>query len=149
LSGQKPDKYQNTDILLPRLIVEDCSSLIAAHDRKFRFSHNRIINTKNGVRYFLKYKLIDQPCKDVTLPYFVININSLSKNNDETGMILSKDYGLSEREEKIAQCAGQGLTNKEISRKLGISIFTVQTHLRNIFEKMGIVTRTQLANLIK
>jgi DNA-binding CsgD family transcriptional regulator len=42
-----------------------------------------------------------------------------------------------------------GLTNKEIAEKLDISLFTVQCHLRNIFEKTGIKRRAQLANLIK
>jgi DNA-binding CsgD family transcriptional regulator len=64
-------------------------------------------------------------------------------------MTLLKDYDLSEREEKIAQYIGLGLTNKEIGKKLGISPFTVQSHLRNIFEKTGIKRRSQLANLVK
>jgi DNA-binding CsgD family transcriptional regulator len=42
-----------------------------------------------------------------------------------------------------------GMTNKEIGRKFGINPFTVQSHLRNIFEKTGIKRRAQLANLAK
>jgi DNA-binding CsgD family transcriptional regulator len=152
LSGLKPESLpnrQNTDINLPPSIVEDCRHLVDSHDSKSCISHNRIINTKNGERYYIKYTLINQPCKDIVLPYFIIHINDLSNSNDELGVILLKDYGLSEREEKIAQYTGLGLTNKEIGEKLGISQFTVQSHLRNIFEKTGIKRRSQLANLVK
>lgn len=152
LSGQIPESIQKShdaDITLPRSIVEDCMRLVDSHGINSCFSHNRIINTKNGDRYYIKYTLINQPCKDITPPYFIIHISGLSKSDDETGVTLLKDYGLSKREETIAQYTGLGLTNKEIGKKLGISTFTVQTHLRNIFEKMGINTRTQLANLAK
>jgi DNA-binding CsgD family transcriptional regulator len=152
LSGLKPESLpnlQNTDISLPPSIVEDCRHLVDSHDSKSCISHNRIINTKNGDRYYIKYTLINQPCKDIILPYFIIHIDDLSNRNDELGVILLKDYGLSEREEKIAQYTGLGLTNKEIGEKLGISQFTVQSHLRNIFEKTGIKRRSQLANLVK
>jgi len=139
---------QSDDITLPPPILEDCRHLVDAQDSKSCFSHNRIINTKEGGKYYIKYTLINQPCKDIVLPYFIIHINDLSKSED-VGVVLVKDYGLSEREEKIAQYTGLGLTNKEIGEKLGISQFTVQSHLRNIFEKTGIKRRSQLANLIK
>jgi DNA-binding CsgD family transcriptional regulator len=152
LSGLKPEslpEHQKADITLPSSIVEDCRHLVDSHDSKSCFSHNRIINTKNGERYYIKYTLINQPCKNIVLPYFIIHINDLSRNDGEVGVILLKDYGLSEQEEKIAQYTGSGLTNKEIGKKLGISPFTVQSHLRNIFDKTGIKRRSQLANLVK
>ena len=152
LSGQKPElslKSENSDITIPLTIVEDCKNLVDSHDSKSCFSRNRIINTKNGERYYIKYMLINQPYKDIVLPYFIIHINELTVNDEETGVVLAKDYGLSEREEKIAQYTGLGLTNKEIAAKLGISPFTVQSHLRNIFEKTGIRRRSQLVNLVQ
>ncbi|MBN1125249.1 MAG: helix-turn-helix transcriptional regulator [Sedimentisphaerales bacterium] len=154
LLGQKPvpvSQELSNEIILPETMREDCLQLINSHDTTSCFSHNRIISTQDGERYYVKYTLINQPCEDLILPYFIININGLTKNADkeEIGVVLIKDYGLSEREEKIAQYVGLGLTNKEIGEKLGISQFTVQSHLRNIFEKTGIKRRSQLANIIK
>jgi len=142
-------KYQNADITLPRSIAEDCQRLADSRDSSHSLPNNRIINTKNGYRYYIRYTLINQLCQEILLPYFIIHMNDLTNNTDEAGVILLKNYGLSEQEEKIAQYTGQGLTNKEIGKKLGISQFTVQSHLRNIFEKTGIKRRSQLANLIK
>lgn len=153
LNGQKlPVVVQNTDeITLPEPMREDCLLLINKQDTTSCFSHNRIISTPEGEKYYIKYTLINQPCENIILPYFIININDLTKGgaDEETGVVLIKDYGLSEREEKIAQYVGLGLTNKQIGDKLGISQFTVQSHLRNIFEKTGIKRRSQLANIIK
>jgi DNA-binding NarL/FixJ family response regulator len=52
---------------------------------------------------------------------------------------------LTERQREIVSWAAQGLSNKEIGRRLGISPTTVKTHLQNIFERVGISGRRQLA----
>jgi DNA-binding NarL/FixJ family response regulator len=54
---------------------------------------------------------------------------------------------LSDRESQIADAVRLGLTNKEIGRKLRISPTTVKTHLENIFHKLNVTHRVQLAIL--
>ena len=51
--------------------------------------------------------------------------------------------GLTDRELEILYCAAQGLTNKEIGARLYISDRTVQGHLQNIYQKLGVGTRTE------
>lgn len=55
---------------------------------------------------------------------------------------------LTPQEERIAQLVAEGLTNKEIALQLVISIKTVEGHLRNIFEKLGVRSRTQVARAV-
>lgn len=50
---------------------------------------------------------------------------------------------LSEREIEVLKHAGHGLTNKEIGKLLFISDRTVQGHLQNIYQKLGVTTRTE------
>ena len=50
---------------------------------------------------------------------------------------------LSERELEVLKLAGQGLSNKEIADKLGISYETVHTYVRRIYEKLQVRTRTE------
>jgi DNA-binding NarL/FixJ family response regulator len=52
------------------------------------------------------------------------------------------DYGLSEREKEILQLMTNGLIKKEIAEKLSLSVHTVDTYLRRIYEKLEVNTRT-------
>lgn len=54
---------------------------------------------------------------------------------------------LSVREREIAELAGQALTNQQIAGRLGRSPHTVNYHLRQIFQKLGITSRVELAAL--
>jgi DNA-binding NarL/FixJ family response regulator len=50
---------------------------------------------------------------------------------------------LSPREEEILHLAGQGYHNKEIATQLHVSPETVRVHLRNIYEKLHVNSRSQ------
>jgi DNA-binding NarL/FixJ family response regulator len=50
---------------------------------------------------------------------------------------------LTEREREVLTHVGYGKTNKEIGQELFISDRTVQGHLKNIYEKLGVNTRTE------
>lgn len=52
------------------------------------------------------------------------------------------DYGLTEREKEILQHLISGLTKQQIGEKLFISFHTVNTHLKNIYGKLHVNTRT-------
>ncbi|MBN2238426.1 MAG: helix-turn-helix transcriptional regulator [Dehalococcoidales bacterium] len=143
-----PGHVNRSPFELPGLVIEDCRRMITVGDRLSCSGNNRIVHLKNGEKYFLRYTPVNHPGDSTVPSHFMVQITPLAKNDDEE-VVPVKNYGLSEREEIIARYTGMGLTNKDIGRKLGISPFTVQSHLRNIFEKTGITRRTQLANLVK
>jgi len=51
--------------------------------------------------------------------------------------------GLTEREMEVLRAAAQGLPNKAIANKFAISPQTVQVHLRNIFVKLDVRSRSE------
>lgn len=67
---------------------------------------------------------------------------------DQSGNVILKKriayFGLTKREAEIVRLVSVGMTNPEVAYELGISIRTVQNHLRSIYEKVGVHNRTSL-----
>lgn len=51
---------------------------------------------------------------------------------------------LSPREQEIVQLVSHGYANKTIAHKLSISQHTVNTHVRRIFDKLGVSSRAEM-----
>jgi two-component system, NarL family, nitrate/nitrite response regulator NarL len=56
-----------------------------------------------------------------------------------------RNFGLTKREMDILTTIVAGLSNKEIARKFSLSEDTVKHHLTNIFDKVGVASRLELA----
>lgn len=50
---------------------------------------------------------------------------------------------LSRKEKQMLQALSKGLTNKELSQELGISLNTVKFHLSNLYDKLSVKNRAQ------
>jgi len=55
-----------------------------------------------------------------------------------------KNSSLTARERQITRVLSEGLTNKEIGRRLRLAEGTVKVHLHHIYRKLGIANRTAL-----
>ncbi len=56
-----------------------------------------------------------------------------------------KSYGLTRRESEVLRLIVDGCSNREIAGQFGLSEETVKRHLSNIFDKLGVSTRLELA----
>jgi len=54
-----------------------------------------------------------------------------------------QDFELSPREHEVLDLLAQGFLYKEIAEKLGVTYETVHTHIRRIYEKLQVRTRTE------
>ena len=69
----------------------------------------------------------------------------LRKSIDAEARRRQKRFGLTPRELEIVSAVVAGYTNKEIAEYFKISEDTVKRHLANIFDKLGVSTRLELA----
>jgi len=57
-------------------------------------------------------------------------------------------YGLTQAEARVALAAADGAMNGEIARKLRLSRNTIKTHLRRVYDKMGIRRQAELVRVL-
>lgn len=62
---------------------------------------------------------------------------------------LARDAGLSPREASILDALARGKSHKEVAAELGVAYFTVTTHVRNLFAKLGVKNRIDAINAVK
>ncbi|ANW00258.1 LuxR C-terminal-related transcriptional regulator [Bradyrhizobium icense] len=56
-------------------------------------------------------------------------------------------HALTDRERQIMRLVSEGLSNKEIARRLNVTDGTIKVHLHHIFQKLEVSNRTVLATL--
>jgi DNA-binding NarL/FixJ family response regulator len=52
------------------------------------------------------------------------------------------------REQETVELVAEGLTNRAIALRMGVSVRTVEGHLNHVFAKLGIESRTELVRLV-
>jgi DNA-binding NarL/FixJ family response regulator len=55
------------------------------------------------------------------------------------------DVRMTRREHEVISLIGEGLSNKEIAKRLNIASHTVKSHVRNVMEKLALHSRLQIA----
>lgn len=55
---------------------------------------------------------------------------------------------LTESERRVVVLVAEGLTNPQIATRLFVSPQTVKTHMKNVFRKLHITSRSELAALV-
>jgi DNA-binding NarL/FixJ family response regulator len=102
----------------------------------------------------LKKGALGYICKDISPDELTKAIRVVASGKkyipSDIAEILSEHFGseeLTKTESRILQMLVGGMSNKEIAFALDISENTVKTHVKNIFEKLGVSDRTSAATL--
>lgn len=79
-----------------------------------------------------------------TLGDFALS-QTFPRHQASVDIITQRFQALTPREAMLVQLVAAGLNNKQLCRELNISLATVKTHLLNVFRKMEVASRTELA----
>jgi DNA-binding NarL/FixJ family response regulator len=84
----------------------------------------------------------DQTAEDflVRVKYYFQELLQLPSNHDNSA--LTK---LTPREREVLELLSKGYVDKEIAQAMGIGVWTVHDHVKNIFDRLGVRTRTEAA----
>ncbi|MFZ2294219.1 MAG: LuxR C-terminal-related transcriptional regulator [Polaromonas sp.] len=73
---------------------------------------------------------------------------ALAERNEIISLRTQLD-GLTERERDVMRLVVEGLPNKLVADQLDISVRTVEVHRARVFDKMGVKSAVELANLLR
>ena len=139
---------ENQCLPVPEKVLEDCLILKTGFQNgrgESEFVRRRRINAADESGCFrIDSRIFTHPFQPLSKPYFLISIKNLSETGAPSEEWTKREYSLTRRELEIIRCVSQGLTNQQIADKLFVSLFTVTTHLKNIYEKVGVRNRTEL-----
>lgn len=74
-------------------------------------------------------------------------VSAAMKADTRTATLNDLSSVLTDREQEVVELVAEGLTNKEIARRLEISPATVKAHVERLIGKLGVADRTQAAVL--
>ncbi|WP_067733492.1 helix-turn-helix transcriptional regulator [Novosphingobium naphthalenivorans] len=78
--------------------------------------------------------------------YVAFNLEGHERVRHERQFAILRDrIGLTARECSICELVAAGATNRDIADCLGLTLATVKTYMRSVFDKTGVETRTALA----
>jgi len=105
-------------------------------------------SVKRGAFDFFEKPFSDNALVDRIEQALAQSAAALVQHSQTTGLRAQLD-SLTERERAVMQLVMEGLPNKLIADQLDISVRTVEVHRARVFEKMGVKSAVELANLLR
>lgn len=164
---EQTEKYM-PDLILMDINLPDMSGIEATRRIKLMFPYVKIvmvtvsddiIDLFESIKYGAQGYLIKHIEHESWIPYLRAIMNDDLQIDELLATQILKEFTtetkdpyerhtlakLSNREYEILSWVAKGLTNKEISLQLEISEHTVKNHLKNLFQKLQLNNRVQLA----
>lgn len=82
---------------------------------------------------------------DTCFSPYLVNISL--EQNPVVNTVKHDDFGLTLREREVFDHLSQGISNKEISNELFISVETVKSHIKNIYKKLDVKNRVEAVKI--
>ncbi len=160
LAGELKPDIVIMDIVMPKLNGVEATKLIKQSSPSTALL---ILTAYSDIRYIIGlleagacgYLLKNAPGKEVVRAIRAVRSGESVLDPEVTRKLVQRSVALQSargeiesgskltlREIEILRLASRGMSNKELSEKLSVSLRTVKAHLSNIFNKMGCSSRT-------
>ena len=165
----KLGRWQHPDVILLDLGLGDRGSLQSVRGIRETYPGSRLIvmgliPLESEILGLVKEGVSGFVIKDASISDFVASIravaagqtvfppsltesllNQIVEGAARRGVIDIADVKMTAREREIVDLIANGLSNKEIGRKLSIATDTVKSHVHNILEKLSVRSRVEVA----
>jgi DNA-binding NarL/FixJ family response regulator len=162
-------RWQRPDVVLLDLGLGDRGSLQVVRGIRATYPESRLIvmgliPVKSEILNLVKEGVSGFVLKDASISDFVASIRAVAagqrafptsltdsllsqivENAAQKGMVDIADVKMTSREREIVDLIADGLSNKEIAKKLSIATDTVKSHVHNILEKLSLRSRVEVA----
>jgi len=147
------------DIMMPMIDGVEATELLVKKWPDIKIIALTSFNDSDLIKKALKAGAISYIIKNVSGAKLVKTIKDVHNgkfvlSSQATKILLSElreptdeNIKLTEREKEILTLIVEGLSNKDISKRLFLSISTVQFHISNILSKLGVSKRTEAVYL--
>ena len=103
-------------------------------DLEITFSIRSILRGGAPIDPFIAQKILKQ---------LQFNENNITSTVEKNALALENEGMLSKRELEILELVSQGLSNKEIANHLNLSRYTVESHIKHIYQKLAVRNRSK------
>jgi DNA-binding CsgD family transcriptional regulator len=137
--------------MLPQALIDDCQKIqqgLKAKTDVAALPKHRIMKNRQAEKFNVTSRLIEEEFGHRQTNVFMIAIERINETGNFKINEFKESYQLTDREAEIAGHIFKARKNAEIAEKLFVSEITVKWHIRNLFEKVGVNTRTALIHKI-
>ena len=112
-------------------------------------NHNHIndILRSNTGNYAIRAFLIERKRKEYS--HILVLLEKTISIHNINFLTVKTKFQLTDRELEVLELICEGFSNKEISKKLSISVYTVKDHMKHILEKTHTTSRGELVAIIR
>ena len=107
---------------------------------------NDILRSNTG-NYAIRAFLIERKRKEYS--HILVLLEKTIEAHSINFLMAKTEFQLTDRELEVLELLCEGFANKEISKKLSISVFTVKDHMKHIMEKTHTTSRGELVAIIR
>jgi DNA-binding CsgD family transcriptional regulator len=143
--------FSKDEAVLPSTLLDDCRALFeelgSSKADCLVLPKYRVLRSDHLKTFHISSRILGNG-SSMDGRSFMISIEEVHEGMVFEPARLKEIYKLTKREIDIVRQTYRGLKNAEIARRLFISEITVKKHIQNIFQKMGVRSRTALVHKI-